>query len=236
MTADLLAHFNRYFDLIQADTPALREEAFRLRYEVYCVEGAVPGFDQVDYPHGIEQDTYDARSLHCLLRHRATGSCAGTVRVILNREADLIARNGAISAHVGECSRFVLAKTFRSRAGEAAWADGVADTPSADRRAQVRSTPDRRASTHPILGLIKACVMMSYRQQVCYWLAGFEERFDRMLRRFDLAFTEASPVIECHGSIRAYWGYLPDLLTRIRERQPLVWDLLTDNGEITKGL
>ena len=36
---DLLAHFTKYFEILQADTPALLEEAFRLRYEVYCQEG-----------------------------------------------------------------------------------------------------------------------------------------------------------------------------------------------------
>ena len=36
---DLLAHFMRYFEIVRADTPALLEEVFRLRYQVYCVEG-----------------------------------------------------------------------------------------------------------------------------------------------------------------------------------------------------
>ena len=47
MDADpnLLAHFMKYFEILRADTPALLEEVFRLRYQVYCVEGAVPGFE-----------------------------------------------------------------------------------------------------------------------------------------------------------------------------------------------
>ncbi|MGH8585199.1 MAG: PEP-CTERM/exosortase system-associated acyltransferase [Gammaproteobacteria bacterium] len=82
---DLLTHFRKYFEILRADTPALLEEAFRLRYQVYCQEGCLPGFDPLDYPDGLERDIYDYehRSVHCLLRHRPTGSNAGTVRLVL---------------------------------------------------------------------------------------------------------------------------------------------------------
>ncbi|MGH8567684.1 MAG: GNAT family N-acyltransferase, partial [Gammaproteobacteria bacterium] len=82
---DLLTHFRKYFEILRADTPDLLEEAFRLRYEVYCGEGCLPGFDPLDYPDGLERDIYDYehRSVHCLLRHRSTGSNAGTVRLVL---------------------------------------------------------------------------------------------------------------------------------------------------------
>jgi len=64
---DLLTHFTKYFEILRADTPALLEEAFRLRYEVYCGEGCLPGFDPLDYPDGLERDIYDYehRSVHC---------------------------------------------------------------------------------------------------------------------------------------------------------------------------
>jgi hypothetical protein len=82
---DLLTHFTKYFEILRADTPALLEELFRLRYQVYCQEGCLPGFDPADYPDGLEHDIYDYehRSVHCLLRHRPTGSNAGTVRLVL---------------------------------------------------------------------------------------------------------------------------------------------------------
>ncbi|MGH8603862.1 MAG: hypothetical protein ACREXR_14150, partial [Gammaproteobacteria bacterium] len=72
---DLVTHFEQYFEILRADTPDLLEQAFRLRYQVYCQEGLLPGFDPLDYPDGLERDVYDYehRSLHCLLRHRPTG-------------------------------------------------------------------------------------------------------------------------------------------------------------------
>ena len=79
---DLLAHFMRYFEILRADTPGLLEEVFRLRYQVYCVEGTVPGFAPSHFADALERDAYDARSVHCLLLHRSTGIFAGTVRLV----------------------------------------------------------------------------------------------------------------------------------------------------------
>jgi N-acyl amino acid synthase of PEP-CTERM/exosortase system len=63
------------------DSDPLREEVFRLRYQVYIVE---TGFERSeDHPGGIERDAFDERSDHYLLRHRATGVYAATARMIL---------------------------------------------------------------------------------------------------------------------------------------------------------
>ena len=144
---DLLAHFTKYFEILRADTPALLEEAFRLRYEVYCQEGCLPGFDPLDYPDGLERDIYDYehRSVHCLLRHRPTGSNAGTVRLVLadpvqpdapfpievaageHIDRDYLSKFCAARGTIGECSRFLVARRFRSRRGEQQWPDGLAE-------------------------------------------------------------------------------------------------------------
>ena len=75
--------FNRYLSVVPADTPSLLDQAFRLRFQVYCVER---GFENpADHPDGRERDRDDDRSLHSLLIDRATGSAVGTVRLILPR-------------------------------------------------------------------------------------------------------------------------------------------------------
>jgi len=242
---DLLAHFMRYFDILRADTPGLLEEVFRLRYQVYCVEGTVPDFAPSHFPDALERDAYDARSVHCLLLHRSTGIFAGTVRLVCADPARVdtpfpleVASGPEIEREylrivsrcrrrIGECSRFILARRFRARAGEARWPDGLAEVLGSG-----QERTDRRAPTHPVLGLIKACVMMSWEQHVCYWYAGMDPRLDRRLRQFALELRPISPAIDYHGPCRAHWGYLPDVLARMRERRPEVWRLLTGDGEI----
>lgn len=243
---DLLTHFTKYFEILRADTPALLEEAFRLRYEVYCQEGLLPGFHPEDYPDGLERDIYDYehRSVHSLLRHRATGTNAGTVRLVCADPARVdalfpveVASGAAIEPEyraasqlrrcIAEYSRLILAKQFRLRAGEARWADGVAEVMDSG-----QERDERRAPTHPILGLLKAGMIMSWERRVCYWYAGMEPRLDRRFRQFALALRPISLTIDYHGPCRVHWGYLPDVLAHMRERRREVWRLLTGDGEI----
>ena len=71
--------YEQYFTMVRADTPALREAAFRLRYQVYCVENAFE--DPSHFPDRMEYDAYDQRAVHALLVHRPTGNVAGTASV-----------------------------------------------------------------------------------------------------------------------------------------------------------
>jgi len=245
---DLLMNFMGYFEILRADTPALLEEAFRLRYEVYCQEGCLPGFNPLDYPDGLERDIYDYehRSVHCLLRHRPTGSNAGTVRLVLadpvrpdapfpievaageHMDRDYLSKFCAARGTVAECSRFLLAKRFRSRRGEHQWPDGLAEEGlDADRRSD-----ERRVLTHPVLGLIKAAMIMNWEQQVYYLYTAMEPRLDRRLRQFGLELSPVSPLIEYHGPVRAHWGFVPEFLAAVHQQRPEVWCLLTENGKI----
>lgn len=245
---DLLTHFTKYFEILRADTPALLEEAFRLRYEVYCGEGCLPGFDPLDYPDGLERDIYDYehRSVHCLLRHRPTGSNAGTVRLVLadpvhpdapfpievaageHIDQDYLGKFRAARSTIAECSRFLLARRFRSRRGEQQWPDGLAEEGlDAD-----RGSDERRVLTHPVLGLIKAAMIMSWDQQVCHLYTAMEPRLDRRLRQFGLELSPVSPLIEYHGPVRAHWGFVPEFLEHVHQQRREVWCLLTENGEI----
>ena len=245
---DLLAHFTKYFEILRADTPALLEQAFRLRYEVYCQEGCLPGFDPLDYPDGLERDIYDYehRSVHCLLRHRPTGSNAGTVRLVLadpvhpdapfpielaageDIDRDYLGKFYAARGTIAECSRFIVAKRFRSRRGEQQWPDGLAEEDlGAD-----RGSGERRVVTHPVLGLIKAAMIMNWEQQVYYLYTAMEPRLDRRLRQFGLELSPVSPLIDYHGPVRAHWGFVPEFLEHVRQQRPEVWCLLTENGKI----
>jgi len=245
---DLLTHFTRYFEILRADTPALREEVFRLRYQVYCQEGCLQGFDPLDYPDGLEHDIYDYehRSVHCLLRHRPTGSNAGTVRLVLadpvhpdapfpievaageHIDRDYLSKYCAARGTVGECSRFLLARQFRSRRGEQQWPDGLAEE-GLDFN---RGSGERRVLPHPVLGLLKAGMIMSWERQVNCWYTAMEPRLDRRLRQFAFALQPVSPLIDYHGPIRAHLGFLPEVLANMHQQRPEVWCLLTENGKI----
>lgn len=73
--------FHDNFRVVVADTKALREEVYKIRYEVYCQE---LGYElEENCPNGMERDEYDARSIHCLIQHKATNIYAGCVRFVM---------------------------------------------------------------------------------------------------------------------------------------------------------
>ncbi|MFT5722631.1 MAG: N-acyl amino acid synthase of PEP-CTERM/exosortase system [Motiliproteus sp.] len=70
--------FQQYFRVIPALTPELQQEAYRLRYDVYCRE---LGWEQTN-DNEIETDLYDAQSDHCLLQNVKTNEYVGCIRLI----------------------------------------------------------------------------------------------------------------------------------------------------------
>lgn len=72
-------HFQEYFRVVPALTPELAEEAYRIRHQVYCED---LNWEPVR-ENGMETDTYDAQSLHCLLQSVQTNEFIGCVRLVL---------------------------------------------------------------------------------------------------------------------------------------------------------
>lgn len=63
-------HFHKYFQLIVANTPELKQKVFSIRYQVYCKE---LNFEPAEnFPDGLERDIYDDRSIHYLLLRSCT--------------------------------------------------------------------------------------------------------------------------------------------------------------------
>lgn len=126
--------FKRYFQIIPADTEALRKEVYITRYAVYCEE--LQFENPAEFPDGEESDAYDAHSKHCLLRHKPSGTFAGCVRLVLaNPEHPHapfpfetacqhnfrtgVADPSRLDRHsFGEISRLAVTANFRRRAGE----------------------------------------------------------------------------------------------------------------------
>jgi N-acyl amino acid synthase of PEP-CTERM/exosortase system len=73
--------YNRWFEIIAADTPALREKAYRLRYQICCCEHHFETPEE--HPQRMEIDAFDSRSVHGLVVDSASGEATGTVRLIL---------------------------------------------------------------------------------------------------------------------------------------------------------
>lgn len=75
-----VADFSRFFHAVPANSDALRDAAYRLRFGVYCREF---GYEPAErFPDCRETDPFDDTALHCLVIHTATDRPAACVRLV----------------------------------------------------------------------------------------------------------------------------------------------------------
>ena len=247
MQHDLLSTFNQYFELVHADTEALREQVFKLRYQVYVLETGFEaeadckrGQDASGQLIGWEEDEFDARSDHYLLRHRRTGVYAATTRLILplseapdapypielHCTLDERVSDPSLRVHLGEISRFAVSKIFKRRLGEAGSLAGVA----ADIEVYLKDD-ERRILPHISLGLFAAVMRMAHAHGISRCYAVMEPALVRLLGRFGVVFRRIGPDIEYHGLRVPCITTADESLPSIRRVSPQIWDLITNRGE-----
>lgn len=206
----LASRFADTFSVIPANTAELRERVYQLRHQVYCVE---LGYEPRRASQ-LEHDAFDARSLHCLLFHKASQTYAGCVRLVLpegddldehlpfesscsqSLEWDFDAAGQTPRARYGEISRLAITANFRRRRSEAALDDDSADALDS------AADSDRRLFPSVALGLYVAITAMGLNQGLDGVFAMMEPRLARQLRRFGIVFTQVGAEVE-HRGVRA---------------------------------
>ena len=226
---DFSWRYTEYFDIVRADTPELLDQAYRLRYQVYCLEH--PFENSAEHSDGRERDVDDDRSIHTLLLHRQSGVFAGTVRVILPRWVTqrpfpihrILASQGIEPFSVlpmpstSEISRFAVSKEFRRRRGEERYPD--VHVPG-----EAPATPnDRQMIPYITFGLIRGVVEICQDYEISHISAVMEPALIRILERFGVHFEHIGSPVEYHGRRQACVARLTDLVERNRANRTLLW-------------
>ena len=225
---DVASHYDYHFAIVRATTPELLRKAYRLRYQVYCVEN--PFEDPEQQIDQCETDRYDDRSAHTLLVHRRTGEVAGTSRVILPHKgeplpiatllqgADLRTFAGFPIARTAEISRFAVSKHFWRRLGEEHCADmGFGEDVVG------RAASERRLMPFITLGLIKGVFDVCRDHEITHLTAVMEPPLIRILRRLGLDFTPLGGLVEHHGHRQPCVAKIADLVQNSRMSDTLLW-------------
>lgn len=211
----MLASYEIRFRVLAADTPALREKVFRLRYQVYCVENAYE--DPAGHPDGLERDAYDGHAAHSLMVDRFSGVSVGAVRIVLPRPGaldrsfpvqqvclDRRLHDPALLPldRYAEVSRFCISKAYRQRhqVGQAK------------------------------LGLIRAAIGMTIQHGLTHWCAVMEPWLLRLLRQLGIEFDPVGPLVDYHGRRQPCVVSLHAMLERVWQERPDVWMAITNKG------
>jgi len=239
---DIGTIFHSVFDVELATSQEAINEVFEVRYQVYCIDR--PFEDPSCFADNREHDSYDPRSAHALIRHRATGHSVATVRLVMAgdhpEEADfpmeapcahrMSHRAQEAIAHarrdqIAEISRMAVSREFRKRLNEDKSVTGVSE------QACYSDTENgKRAVPYITLGLFAAILEMSVEHGITHWMAVMEPAQLCLLKRFGVEFDHVGPVLEYHGLRRPAFTEAASLIDRIKKRRPDVWSLITDEG------
>lgn len=223
-------YFQQSFQIVLADTNQLVEEVFRLRYRVYCEELNYENCEA--FPDGMERDSYDRRAVYCLLKHRASNSFVGCVRVLLSDPKHLEAKFpfeqflGSSSLNfdlpalprqaICEVSRLAIISEFRRQKG------------AVGRAADVQLTEVERFLLPSLpLGLYLAATSVALELGIDNAFAMMEGRLARHLQRFGLYFQQVAPLTDYHG-MRAPFRILPSNVNLREEHCQLFQSLSSD--------
>jgi|GEM_PF-340752 len=242
---DALRHFDAVFSETPISTPQDIEEAYRLRYLVYCLDR---GFEDVSAcPDGRERDQFDDAALHCLLRDRIGKHPLGTVRVVMTagaaegvdslplaeyapEESMDILRN-LPGATTGEISRFAILRSARdvlrqaAKAAEARFGGAPGET----------LQRFERLLPYMALGLFRGIIRVSMQRGMTHWCLAAEPSLLRRLRSLGLHFQLAGPLVEHRGLRQICFAEITTLLARTEIERPEVWDVLTVGGLLLSG-
>jgi N-acyl amino acid synthase of PEP-CTERM/exosortase system len=241
--------YNAYwkaFKVMEAGTDDLRQQAFRLRYQVYCTEG--PGTGAGDDPAQIERDAYDDRAIHYLLIHNATGQAAGAVRVLLPRaSAPLnsfemqklcshpLLENEERAQHMAEISRLCMAWQFRRRPGDGRILPAYFEQESEhDIMPLGKPFSIRRRITYAPLGLIKAAFEAVMDRGILDCIALMDPNDFRSLKRLGLTYKILGPRVTAYGSQQPIIFNIKAALDNMEAANPECWEIVTDKGRLAR--
>jgi len=230
-----LAIFNRYLRVVPANSEELLDQAYRLRFQVYCVEREFE--NAAEHPDGRECDRDDHRSLHSLLIDRATNIAVGTVRLILPRVGDdlpVFKISGSGERHgvklpsqtTAEVSRFAIAKSFR-RQRDNAW------YPRAG--ASIASCSHALTSQLLTFGLVHAVISMSAYGGISHIVGILDPALLRLLGRLGVVFHPLGEPVAHHGVRQPGWAAMANAIAGIKNRHPELGEIIDRTWAPTAG-
>ncbi|MDO9042886.1 MAG: PEP-CTERM/exosortase system-associated acyltransferase [Desulfocapsaceae bacterium] len=215
----LVPHFTFTGKMHTSIDPILLVEIFRLRYEVYCLECQF--LDPLDYPDGLEIDSYDQRSFH-VASHNFEGLLVGSMRFVLANECQEFPFQEHCSTfddftfppreQCGEVSRLVVRKNYRRRVGDSLQGmskgfqeqGNVSNIGQQEHNTENENSERRSNSPQILIGMYREIFRFCRRNGVNYCFAAMERGLARILNRIGLRFISIGPQTDYYGKVVPY--------------------------------
>jgi len=209
----LTESFRKYFSIEVADSSAMKQKIYHIRYRVYCKEFEYEAVENC--PDEMETDEYDDQSLHCLITHKNSQIPAACVRLvpasIQGHDVSLPFEKycgKSIDHHFieqlaldrnTECeiSRLAVDGIFRKRSGEEVTRFGALNTEF--------STEERRTFLMIAVAAFLGATVLTELSGRTNVFAMMEPFLPRLLKRSGIIFQRAGEDIDYHGVRAPYF-------------------------------
>jgi N-acyl amino acid synthase of PEP-CTERM/exosortase system len=223
---------DRYFRFARVPRGAGLETAFRIRYQVYCVERQF--LPEADYPDQVETDEFDGDSVHAVATH-LSGEPAGTARLVLSSPRGFPAARHCVFdepfgylaetghpalVHFAEVSRLAISKAFRRRRNDGLYGAPPRTDPAIGPDQVVIPFAPPRNTPEIMIGLWRVLYQESKRRDIRHWILAMERGLLLMVKRMGFDCLPVGPEVDYYGPVRPYIVSIEALEQRLMNRFP----------------
>lgn len=224
------------------DTEELRQEIYRLRYQVYVEEF---GFEHPeDHPGGLEVDPYDSHSVHLAVLNEVE-QLIGTARLVLYSDKGFpiehavnldLRENKPPPERTAEISRLTLSRLYRRRSqdgqyGLESYMPSYEGEVLSDKESRPPQYEKRRCPTLIIIGLFKLIWQETKRLGLTHWYMISEKKLWSALYRYGLFFRQVGEPVDYHGKRIPYMISLAEFEEHLRQANPPLYQTFLDDLE-----
>lgn len=237
--------YQKSFRVIEAGSDALRDLAFRLRYQVYCLENGMDASDAMHVAEDLEKDSYDDHSLHYLLYSKDKDEAVGTVRVVLPREdkplhsfpMQFICDHPLIHMddRVGkfcEISRFCMTRAFRKRPGDGNILPAYFEQDQNMHTDHAANIYIRRVIPFAPLGLLRAAFEGALDRGLTDCLCILDPEQLHALQHIGLSYRVLGPRLDMGGPQQPVIFNIKHALDNMILQNPPCWEVVSDRGRL----
>jgi N-acyl amino acid synthase of PEP-CTERM/exosortase system len=237
--------YHKAFRIIRADSNALKDIVFRLRYEVYCLENNMDSTTRADAASQLEKDSYDDRAIHYLLYRKSTDEAAGAIRVVLPRadkplhsfpmqficDHPLLHMEEKVTKFC-ELSRLCMTKDFRKRPGDGRILPAYFDQDQTMRLDPNTQVYIRRVIPFAPLGLLCAAFegALEHGLTDCVCILDPEQLY--ALQRIGLSYRVLGPRLEMGGQQQPVIFNIKHAFDNMILQNPPCWEIVSDRGRL----
>jgi N-acyl amino acid synthase of PEP-CTERM/exosortase system len=217
---EFIQAFWQTFSVVFADSDDLKLQAYRLRYQSYCLERQ---YEEAGcFPDGLEKDHYDEQSEQVLLYHRPSRQYVGVVRVILplagHRPLPVasisndpaFSENGVFKPKQAcEISRFTLSHKLITQL-----------------RQQARSKRERRILASASMGLVSGAIELARDLKADTLFMLLDPLLRKRLQQQGIFFSYHGETVDFHGPRIPCAVTIDELMQLMFQRRPEQYALL----------